>query len=34
MEKVLNSGHVTADLRPAGKPATTTQVGEAVVAAI
>lgn len=34
MEKVLNSGHVTADLKPAGKPATTTQVGEAVVAAI
>jgi 3-isopropylmalate dehydrogenase len=34
MEKVLNSGRVTSDLRPAGKPATTTQVGEAVVAAI
>lgn len=34
MEKVLNSGHVTADLRPAGKPATTTEVGAAVVAAI
>jgi 3-isopropylmalate dehydrogenase len=34
MEKVLNGGHVTADLRPAGKPATTTEVGEAVVAAI
>jgi 3-isopropylmalate dehydrogenase len=34
MEKVLNSGHVTADLRPLGKPATTTEVGEAVVAAI
>jgi 3-isopropylmalate dehydrogenase len=34
MEKVLNSGHVTADLRPKGKPATTTEVGEAVVAAI
>ena len=34
MEKVLNSGKVTADLRPAGKPSTTTQVGEAVVAAI
>ena len=30
MEKVLDSGNVTADLRPAGKPATTTQVGEAV----
>jgi len=34
MEKVLNSGKVTADLRPAGKPATTSEVGEAVVAAI
>jgi 3-isopropylmalate dehydrogenase len=34
MEKVLDSGNVTADLRPANKPATTTQVGEAVVAAI
>jgi 3-isopropylmalate dehydrogenase len=34
MEKVLDSGHVTADLRPKGKPATTTQVGEAVCAAI
>lgn len=34
METVLNSGRVTADLRPAGAPATTTQVGEAVCAAI
>jgi 3-isopropylmalate dehydrogenase len=34
MEKVLDSGNVTADLRPVNKPATTTQVGEAVVAAI
>jgi len=34
MEKVLNSGHVTADLRPQGKPATTKEVGEAVCAAI
>ena len=34
MEKVLNSGRVTADLRPAGKPATTVEVGEAVCAAI
>jgi 3-isopropylmalate dehydrogenase len=34
MEKVLDSGNVTADLRPANKPATTTQVGQAVVAAI
>jgi 3-isopropylmalate dehydrogenase len=34
MEHVLNSGHVTADLRPAGKPASTTDVGAAVCAAI
>ncbi|HYI93123.1 MAG TPA: 3-isopropylmalate dehydrogenase [Bryobacteraceae bacterium] len=34
METVLNSGDVTADLKPAGTPATTTQVGKAVVAAI
>ncbi|MFN3323243.1 MAG: 3-isopropylmalate dehydrogenase [Bryobacteraceae bacterium] len=34
MEKVLNSGCVTADLKPKGAPATTTQVGEAVCAAI
>ena len=34
MEKVLNSGRVTADLRPAGRPATTTEVGSAVCAAI
>src|SRR6202049_2933011 len=32
IEAVLNSGHVTADLKPAGKPATTTsEVGDAVV---
>ena len=31
---MLNSGTVTADLRPAGRPATTTEVGEAVCAAI
>ncbi|HYP12387.1 MAG TPA: isocitrate/isopropylmalate family dehydrogenase, partial [Bryobacteraceae bacterium] len=30
MEKVLDSGKVTADLKPAGKPATTTDVGDAV----
>src|SRR3954453_21627631 len=30
IEKVLNSGHVTADLRPKGPPATTEQVGQAV----
>jgi 3-isopropylmalate dehydrogenase len=34
MEQVLNSGAVTADLRPKGAPATTEQVGEAVCAAI
>jgi 3-isopropylmalate dehydrogenase len=34
IEKVLESGKVTADLRPAGPPATTEQVGEAVCAAI
>lgn len=34
IEKVLQSGHVTADLRPSGAPATTEQVGEAVCAAI
>jgi len=34
METVLNSGKVTADLKPAGKPATTIEVGEAVCAAI
>ena len=32
--KVLESGKVTADLRPKGKPATTTEVGAAVSAAI
>jgi 3-isopropylmalate dehydrogenase len=34
MEEVLNSGRVTADLKPKGTPATTEQVGEAVCAAI
>ena len=34
METVLNSGHVTADLRPSGPPATTQQTGEAVCQAI
>ena len=34
MEAVLNSGRVTADLRPAGTPATTEQTGEAVCQAI
>ncbi len=31
IEKVLNSGRVTADLRPAGTPATTRQVGDAII---
>lgn len=34
IEAVLESGKVTADLKPAGKPATTEEVGEAVCAAI
>ena len=34
IEAVLDSGHVTADLRPSGAPATTEQVGQAVCAAI
>jgi 3-isopropylmalate dehydrogenase len=34
MEKVLNSGTVTADLKPKGKPATTEEVGKAVCDAI
>jgi 3-isopropylmalate dehydrogenase len=34
MEAVLDSGNVTADLRPKGAPATCSQVGEAVCSAI
>jgi 3-isopropylmalate dehydrogenase len=34
VEAVLQSGTVTADLKPAGRPATTEQVGEAVCTAI
>ena len=34
IEAVLDSGRVTADLKPTGAPATTEQVGEAVCAAI
>jgi 3-isopropylmalate dehydrogenase len=34
IEAVLDSGKVTADLKPTGAPATTEQVGEAVCAAI
>ncbi len=34
MEKVLDSGRVTADLKPAGKPATTEQVGDEICEAI
>ncbi len=34
VEEVLNSGNVTADLKPAGRPATTEEVGDAVIAAL
>lgn len=34
IEEVLNSGRVTADLKPAGTPATTSSVGDAVCAAL
>jgi 3-isopropylmalate dehydrogenase len=34
IEKALNNGIVTADLRPAGRPATTIEVGEAICASI
>ena len=34
IETVLNSGRVTADLKPAGAPATTAQVGDAILEAI
>jgi 3-isopropylmalate dehydrogenase len=34
VETVLNSGRVTADLRPSGPPATTSEVGDAVCAAM
>jgi len=34
MEQVLNSGRVTADLKPSGTPATTEETGEAVCQAI
>lgn len=34
IEDVLNSGHVTADLKPSGAPATTSEVGDAVCAAV
>jgi 3-isopropylmalate dehydrogenase len=34
MEEVLNSGRVTADLKPAGRPASTSEVGDAVCAAV
>ena len=34
MEYVLNSGRVTADLKPKGTPATTSEVGDAVANAI
>ena len=34
IEQVLNSGRVTADLKPAGAPATTSEVGDAVCSAL
>jgi 3-isopropylmalate dehydrogenase len=34
IETVLEKGVVTADLRPAGKPATTSEVGDALIAEI
>ena len=34
IEEVLNSGRVTADLKPAGAPATTSEVGDAVCATL
>jgi 3-isopropylmalate dehydrogenase len=34
VEAVLESGRVTADLKPAGKPATTAQVGDAVASSL
>src|SRR6267154_942825 len=34
VEEVLNSGNVTSDLKPVGRPATTEEVGNAVVAAL
>ena len=34
MQRVLTSGRVTADLKPAGQPATTEEVGQAVCASI
>jgi 3-isopropylmalate dehydrogenase len=34
VETVLNSGRVTADLKPAGKPASTSEVGDAVCEAV
>jgi 3-isopropylmalate dehydrogenase len=34
MEQVLNNGRVTADLKPAGKPATTDEVGDAICEAL
>jgi 3-isopropylmalate dehydrogenase len=34
IEEVLNSGRVTADLKPAGKPATTSEVGDAICAVL
>jgi 3-isopropylmalate dehydrogenase len=34
IEEVLNSGRVTADLKPVGRPAGTSEVGDAVCEAL
>ena len=34
IERILDSGHVTADLKPKGAPATTSQVGDAICEAL
>ena len=34
IERILDSGHVTADLKPKAKPATTSQVGDAICEAL
>jgi len=34
VEAVLHSGRVRADLRPSGKPATTSEVGDAIIESI
>jgi len=34
IESVIESGRVTADLKPAGKPATTSETGDAVASLV